>query len=131
MSDRIARRLFDGLLEESCMDQRKVYDLFRALERTSYIDGNTIRITHEEPYAPLTLMAKYIGRQQIGNARVSRRRVNPDIVQNVIEIYEDISRRSGVHFTRVAPALDDPDCIGYAVMGTGDESLLALLLTGR
>ena len=129
MTNKIARRLFDDLLKESRIDQGRFYDLVRALEGAPYIDRSTITMTHKQPYASLTLMAKYTGSEQIGNARLPRRRVNSDVKKTVIRIYGDISRRSRVQFTRVLPSLDDNDCIGYAIMGPDDESLLPLVLT--
>ena len=131
MNNTTQKRLFDGLLEESGIDNRKFYDLFRALENIPYIDNSTIRMTFKQDYAPLTLTAKYTGDEQIGNARLPRRRVNSGVKQTVIRIYDDISRRSGIEFKQVLPSLDDAECIGYAVMGPDNDLPLVLTSDGN
>ena len=131
MGNETQKKLFDALLTEAGINPEQFYRLFHALEEAPYIKRDSIRVTHKQPNASFTLMVKYEGNEQIGRARVDdQKRVKPGALETAARIYSDISQRSGIQFTRVLPALDDEECIGYAIVGMAgrSDSLLPLVI---
>src|SRR3989338_5606506 len=129
MDNKTRKRLFDALLTEAEINPTQFYRLFHALEGAPYIKLGSVRVTHNRPEAPLVLTAKYNGDDQLGHARKGRRHVKPEALDAAIRVYEDISRISGINFTRVLPSLDDGECIGYANIGKRRDSSMPLILS--
>lgn len=131
MTINYANILLTHLLEEHQINADKFNRLFRALSDAPYIEKGSVRLTTKQPYNPLVMVAKYTGEMPIGKARLPKRKgADPGVKDAVTRIYQDISKRSGVRFTKVHPALDDDECIGYATMNSGyGISELPLILT--
>ena len=128
MNGTIQKRVLDGLLMEAGINPEQFYHLFHTLESAPYIKRGSVRATHNRPEAPLTLMATYNGDEQIGHARRGHRGVKPEALEAAVRVYGNISRISGISFTRVLPYLDDGECIGYANIGKRRDSSMPLIL---
>lgn len=117
--EQLALEFLDELLTKQEIDQEQFYGLVRALDEVSYLTN--IHPTLNEHGHSVQLSGTYTGDKQIGCARDQTQRwtpvVSPEIKQQVIDLYADLSAKTGFEFYTPAPNLNESYCTATVLFG--------------